>query len=199
MPPPTFTRCAAQTLSVVGHPGLLMPAAIVLAARAHGVSQQALGWAAGASLLVAMAVLAFSAAQVRAGRWRDVEASVPSERAELNAFAIPLLFGASAWVAWQGLPGVIAAGLAVGGSLVLLAHALRRWLKVSLHAGFAVFAASLLWAVPAMAAGGMVLALAVGWSRVALSRHSAAEVLTGWVVGGVAGVAFHAATAAAPL
>jgi membrane-associated phospholipid phosphatase len=75
--------------------------------------------------------------------------------------------------------------------LVLVTHLLRRWLKVSLHAAFAVFAGAMVWphALPTLAT--LVLAAGVAWSRLVLRRHTLPEVLLGLLMGAVFGVAFR--------
>jgi hypothetical protein len=187
----TVTTIAARALSVVGHPALLMPAAVAWSAQAHGVPAPALRVAVGASVAVALGVMAFSLRQVRAGRWSHVDASVPRERGQLNVFLVLLLSGVAAALWAVGQPWPVPLGLALGGAVVLITHLLRRWLKVSLHASFAVYAAALLW--PAALATGLVLLLAaaVSWSRLALRRHTLAEVAVGLAAGALAGCLFN--------
>ena len=183
---------AARVLSIVGHPALLMPAAVAWSASARGAPAQALHLAVSASIAVALAVGAYSLWQVRAGRWSHVDAPAPGERRQLNVFLVLLLLGVSAALWGFGQPLLVSLGLGLGGALVLATHLLRRWLKVSLHASFAVYAAALLW--PAALAMGVVLLLAaaVSWSRLALRRHTLAEVLAGLAAGAAAGCLFNA-------
>jgi membrane-associated phospholipid phosphatase len=133
----------------------------------------------------------YSLWQVRAGRWAHVDASQPRERHQLNQFLAALLGGAAVllWAAGQPPPVVLGPLLAAG--LVLLAHGLRRWLKVSLHAAFAVFAAALVWPHPGLTLGLALLAVGVAWSRLALRRHTWAEVLLGLLFGAAGGLAFR--------
>ena len=186
------TTIVARALSVIGHPALLMPAAVAASASAHGAPALALRVAVGASVVVALGVMAFSVLQVRAGRWSHVDASVPRERGQLNVFLVLLLFATAAGLWGLGQPWPVPLGLGLGGALVLATHLLRRWGKVSLHASFAVYASALLW--PAVAAIGalLLLAAAVSWSRVVLRRHTLAEVLAGLAAGAGAGWVFNA-------
>lgn len=187
----TATAAAARALSVIGHPALLMPAAVAGSALVNGAPAAVLRLGALASVVVALCVMAYSVLQVRAGRWSHVDASVPRERGQLNVFLVLLLFGAGGLLQAFGQPALLSLGLALGGAVVLATHLLRRWLKVSLHASFAVYAAALLW--PAMWAVGVVLLLAaaVSWSRLALRRHTAAEVVAGLLGGALAGGLFN--------
>ena len=187
----TATAAAARALSVIGHPALLMPAAVAGSALVNGAPAAVLRLGALASVVVALCVMAYSVLQVRAGRWSHVDASVPRERGQLNVFLVLLLFGAGGLLQAFGQPALLSLGLGLGGAVVLATHLLRRWLKVSLHASFAVYAAALWW--PAMWAVGVVLLLAaaVSWSRLALRRHTAAEVVAGLLGGALAGGLFN--------
>lgn len=180
----------ARALSILGHPALLMPGAVVWVSIARNAPPSVLFTAASASVFVALCVGVYSAVQVRAGRWAHVDASVPRERGQLNLFLALLLFGTAGALWWSGQPRPVFLGLALGGGLVVVGHLLRRWLKVSLHAGFAVFAAGLSWPGP-VAFGLLALAVGVCWSRLVLRRHTLAEVVVGFVAGGVAGFGFH--------
>jgi hypothetical protein len=189
---PAATATIARALSVIGHPALLMPAAVAWSASARGAPPPVLHLAVSASIAVALAVGAYSLWQVRAGRWSHVDASVPGERRQLNVFLVLLLFGVSGALWGFGQPLLVSLGLGLGGALVLAAHLLRRWLKVSLHASFAVYAAALLWPAALAVGAVLLLAAAVSWSRLALRRHTPAEVLAGLAAGAAAGWVFNA-------
>jgi membrane-associated phospholipid phosphatase len=184
---------AARTLSVVGHPALLMPGAIALGATNAKVPPQLMQAALASATLVAVIVCLFSLRQVRSGRWAHVDASHPRERVQLNLFLTVLLFGAAALLWSLDQPQSVVAGAALAGTLVAAAHLLRRWLKVSLHAAFAVFAAALVW--PGVASVSLMLALAAGvaWSRLVLQRHTLAEVVVGLLLGSASGLVLNLA------
>ena len=184
------TTIAARALSVVGHPALLMPAAVAGSATANGAPPQVLRIGLAASVAIAACVIAYSLVQVRAGRWAHVDASVPHERSQLNFVLCLLLFGVAGGLWWSGQPPMLALGLGLGGAMVVCALLLRRWLKLSLHTAFAVFAAALLWPNTLAAAGVLLLAAAVSWSRLALCRHTGLEVVAGLLAGAVAGSVF---------
>ncbi|HYD86548.1 MAG TPA: hypothetical protein VEA80_03670 [Vitreimonas sp.] len=136
---------------------------------------------------VAASVVVFGMMQVRAGRWRDSDASAPSERVELNLFLAALLAGTAALSYMNGEPIRLVAGFALAGAIVLAALALRHLLKLSLHVAFAAFGAGVLW--PAMPIAAVLLSLfaaAVAWSRLELKRHTLNEVVVGAVAGAAA-------------
>ena len=184
---------AARVLSIVGHPGLLMPLAVALGASGSGAPAVRVQAAVGAAVLVALVIGIFSLWQVRRGRWTHVDASLPRERGQLNVFVALLLFGTAMVLALGAGAPHGALGAALAGAVVAGAHLLRRRLKVSLHAAFALYAAALVW--PAVPATPLIMLLAAGvaWSRLALRRHTLAEVLTGLLFGGAAGALFRLA------
>ena len=181
----------ARALSIAGHPAILMPFAVTVAAVTRGASPAVLYVAAGATIAVAVAIAAFSIVQVRSGRWTHVDASVPSERSQLNVVSAGLLLGAAALLWVNGQPLALVAGSAIAGALVVLAHLLKAAFKLSLHCAFAVYAASLLWPSVALVAVTLVLSAAVAWSRLVLRRHTPPEVVSGLLSGAVAGVGFN--------
>lgn len=184
---------AARALSVIGHPALLMPLAVALGIVGADAPPPLLQIALTTAVLVAVIVGLYSLWQVRAGRWAHVDASQPHERSQLNLLMALLLLGAAGLIWALGLPLAVASGAAAMALLVLAAHRLRRWLKVSLHAAFAVFAASLVW--PSVVGVVLILTLTAGvaWSRLVLRRHTLPEVLLGLLLGAAFGVGFRLA------
>lgn len=181
----------ARALSIIGHPALLMPLAIAVAATATEAPPQLLRVAFGSAVAVAAVVGLFSLWQVRAGRWLHVDASRPSERRQLTRL-LAVLLGAIAVALWaSGQAPAVTAGPLLVALPVVVAHALRRRLKVSLHAAYAVLAAALLW--PQLLGTALVglLALGVAWSRLELRRHTRAEVLAGLLLGAASGAALQ--------
>lgn len=183
----------ARALSIAGHPALLMPLAVPLAAQARGAPAEVVRLGAWTALAVAVLVALYSLRQVRAGRWRHVDASVPAERRQLNGFLLGLMALGVLALAWGGRAPVPAAGLAAAMAVVLMAHGLRRWLKASLHVAYGVLAAALAWPVMPAVAGLALLAAGVAWSRRVLGRHTRAEVVVGAGLGLIAGLAFNLA------
>ncbi len=170
---------------------MLLPIAVALGASAKGASVAVRRPAVAASAGLGLCVLAYSWLQVRSGRWSHVDASAPRERGQLNPFLALLLLAAVGAALWLGWPRLVAGGMAAAAALVIFAHAARRFLKVSLHSAFGVFAALL--ALPNIAAMTILLAVSgfVAWSRVALARHNTGEAVAGVLAGATAGVAFQ--------
>jgi hypothetical protein len=181
----------ARVLSILGHPALLMPLAVVGSAAARGAPAPMLQAAAIASGAVAVGVGIYSVRQVRAGRWQHIDASQPRERGQLNLFLVLLLSGMAALLVWTGQPRLLAQGLGIGAVVVAVAQLARQWLKVSLHAAFGAFAVGLAWPGVFAVAGLALLAAGVAWSRLVLRRHTRAEVWAGLALGAIAGLIFQ--------
>lgn len=197
--PSTSRRiAAARLLSLVGHPALLVPSAVVCSVAGAGRETPGLWLAGVAAVSLAACVVAYSLLKVRRGRWRDADASLPAERAQLTAFLFPLMAAGALAMGLLGLPVAAVAGLGFGAVMVAVAHATGPRMKLSLHAAFAVYAAALLWSWPAVVAACLLLAAGVAWSRVVLGRHTVLEARLGLALGAAGGMALHAVAAAAP-
>jgi membrane-associated phospholipid phosphatase len=181
----------ARALSIIGHPALLIPIAVAASASARMASAVQVRDAVLTCVFVALATMAFSVYMVRRGMWGHVDASGVAERRELNVFLAALLLGAAGALHWLGQPRAVVMGLGLSGAMVVVAWAARGWLKISLHAAFAVYAAGIAWPALLVSAAIALLAVGVAWSRVVLRRHTVAEVLVGAVLGAVAAGALH--------
>jgi len=179
----------ARGVSIVGHPVVLISAAGLIAASTHGASAAQLRIIGVTLLLLAVIVIGFTWWQVKAGRWAHVDASARTERSSLNAFLSTLLL-VSAVLAWFVLRNLhLSVALALSATLILIALALARWLKMSLHVAFATFATTLLWPLSWGLAAGILVTAVVAWSRLTLGRHVAADVIAGFLLGALAGIA----------
>lgn len=178
----------ARLLSIVGHPALAMPAAILLAATQAGAPEALRRVALGVALAIAGAVAAYSVVQVRAGRWAHVDASVPAERLQLNLVLVLLLALASVALWSRGAPSALVAGVGLSAAMVVVALACRRAMKLSLHCAFGTYAAALQWPMLVPLVAFVALAVVVAWSRLQLGRHTRAEVVAGLCLGTIAGV-----------
>ncbi len=187
-----FRLPLARVLSVIGHPVVVLPVAVVVSGGARGVPASTRSTTIGVTVGIGLVVLVFSAVRVRLGHWKHVDASQPAERNQLNGFTAVLLFGAA-------LAGFLSPGgspdlylwPACSGAVVLAAIVLRRRLKLSQHVAFNLFAA--LAVLPSVGAALALVGLtgAVAWSRLKLGRHTRAEIGVGTVVGLVVGALFQ--------
>ncbi len=185
-----MNRSFARAVSIVGHPMLVLPLAALALTLVRGQYRTALWMVMGFSAFAAL-VMGYSAWQVRHGRWSHVDASNTGERRSLNRFLLLSLLAATGLAAAFSQPGELTLGLGLSAAMVLFAQLTARWWKLSLHAAFMVFAASLLlgagWWTGLIA---LAFAALVAWSRLTLQRHAPRDLLAGLAVGAAAGIAF---------
>ncbi len=180
----------ARAVSILGHPLLLLPLAVLVLSAAQDGNARFARIALGLGLFAAI-VLGWSWWQVRRGRWQHVDASGVRERRALNRFLLVALVLATALAAWRNEAAELVLGLALSALPVAAAMAASRWCKLSLHVAFAVYAALLLWRLNiGYGLAGMVFAGAIAWSRLALRRHSPTDLVAGALAGLLAGAGF---------
>ena len=180
----------ARIVSILGHPLLVLPAALALPTALRDGDPQALRSIATGFGVFAALMLTWSWWQVKRGRWAHVDASQPSERRALNRkLLVAIILGALlAW--WRSPTPALAVTLALAACIVASAMLTARWCKLSLHVAMAVYAAGLLWPLGAWAVGaGCAFAALVAWSRLQLSRHQPRDLVAGAAAGGLASVA----------
>jgi hypothetical protein len=177
----------ARTISIFGHPLLVLPAGLALPAALRGGDPGTLRSMLVGFALFAALVLGWSWWQVRRGRWAHVDASQPSERQSLNRLLL-VAIAIGALLAWRGSPAPdLALALALSACILAISMLTVRWCKLSLHAAFAVYAAGLLWPLGvACVAAGCVFAGIVSWSRLQLSRHRPRDIVAGAAAGSLA-------------
>lgn len=185
-----MSTALARTVSLLGHPMVVLPLAVLAVALARGERRTALWSALGFGAFAAL-VMAFSWWQVRRGRWGHVDASAKHERGALNRFLLAALLAAAGFVAWRGGPPALSLGLVFSAAMILAAMLTARWCKLSLHLAFAVFAALLMWRIGlAWMLAGLLFAALVAWSRLALRRHEPRDLWAGALAGIAAGLGF---------
>lgn len=182
----------ARALSILGHPLLLLPAAVLLLAAHEGAGTGRLAVLALALAATAATVMAYSWWQVRRRRWQHVDASGHGERRALNRFLLAA-FAIAALLLWTWTTQhELALGMVLAALLIAVAMAAARWCKLSLHVAFAMYAAVLIAQVSWLAcAGGVLFAGAVAWSRMALSRHATRDLVAGALAGTLGGLLFR--------
>lgn len=189
-----MSRSLARTVSIIGHPTIVLPIAVLALTLQSGTYVQA-AWTVAAFVIFAALVMGYSKWQVRRGRWGHVDASSVAERRSLNGFLL-LALGASLLLALAvGAPRELALGLALSAGVVLLAIRTQTRCKLSLHMAFVVLAAALVGAASTLALlAGLAFAGLVAWSRLILQRHAPRDIVAGAAAGAVAGLLFHLVT-----
>jgi membrane-associated phospholipid phosphatase len=181
----------ARAVSIAGHPVVILFVAVVLAASTRGASLRQLWFVGGGLAAFGFVVLGFSWLQVRSGRWSHIDATARTERNSLNAFLGVICFLAAVLGWFLTYRPYLSVGLALSGTLAVIALLIARWVKVSLHVAFAAFATALLWPIKLAVVAGVLVTAALVWSRLVLGRHVAADVAAGLVLGAAAGGAYQ--------
>lgn len=175
----------ARWVSTIVHPIAfpLLTLGIITEA-ATGSVPQALTWVLVALALVSLPVSVLVSYQVLRGHWTDLDVSVRRQRYALYPFGLACMIALALVYAHFGAPQI-----AVRASIsIVVANVLDGLInfvyKVSAHATGAAVCATLLWFTTlAWGLPAAVAALAVGWSRVELRRHTPGQVVLGWIVG----------------
>ena len=179
----------ARIISVIGHPFVLMSLTVLIVAfhRTNLLRALTIG---GVTVLSTVTPLLFIIRrQVSVGKWSDHDVSDASERRSFYLIAITVNALAMLLFYFLGFPPALIAGMLISLVILLVAMIVNRWSKISLHLIFATYFAVALFAVSYWSgAGFFLIAAAVGWSRVRLERHSLAQVLSGAVLGAIAGI-----------
>ncbi len=167
----------ARWVSIVGHPFVVVPLTVAVVSRSTATTAVLIG--------VVVVMMLVVVRKVRSGDWSDLDVSLREQRPAAYARAIPLLGAAwlLLWLIAGRSRGFWGFGVAIG--ILVIATVLTRFrIKASMHAGFDSYAAVLpVTVMPALSAALALLAVCVGWSRVALRRHTLPEVLVGAVLG----------------
>lgn len=174
----------ATALSICGHPFLFSPVIALLAgARFLGPIEAIAG-------LVTVLVFCLLPAsfyifrKVRAGDWSDLDVSARKDRPHLFVVGLGFLLITVLVLMLTQQPMIYARGCLGAMILISAGWLLNRWLKPSMHAAFAMMTGTALWLVSVrIAIPAMLFAIAVGWSRVALRRHTVTEVFVGLALG----------------
>lgn len=180
----------ARWLSIIAHPFVMVGVMVGAAAARRHSPEEAIRSVLIVGIFTIVPLLVLMIRQVRAGAWKDVDASNISERPSLYAVG-----GLASIALIACLFLVRSQSFLIRGSVVTLVMfgicaLATRWIKVSLHMAFAALAATTLLLIGSPA-GWVLLPVvpAVAWSRLALQRHRPVDVGLGAVIGILAGVA----------
>jgi membrane-associated phospholipid phosphatase len=179
-PPRQITR-VARYVSIIGHPFIVLPAAVYTSAAMRSGEPGA-----GVQLAIMFGAVSLGILLgIRTGRFNNFDVSDRERRPRFYLLVTAATLALGLWHREE--PETLRACL-VAGALLMVSGAINRWVKVSLHTAFALYAAGLLgaWSVT-LGLLALAFAPAIAWSRVHLGRHSLREVVFGAIVGLVAG------------
>lgn len=175
----TRRSTAARVLSIAGHPLLLTPLTVAFVTRS-------LRWTVLIGAATILPVTALILWNMHRGVWSDFDVSRRDQRSGLYWFALPLL--ALAALLLPAPPWFQRSMLALVAVLVI-ALALDRLLKTSLHLLFAAFSTVVMAGADVRSLALMLpLSAALAWSRWHLGHHTPAELALGSALGAAAGI-----------
>ncbi|MBV8275799.1 MAG: phosphatase PAP2 family protein [Verrucomicrobia bacterium] len=174
----------AKWISIAGHPFIFSPiVALLVGASLFGPVESVVGLLT-VILCCLLPVSLYILWKVRIGAWSDLDVSARKDRPRLFLIGFAFLLLTVLVLTVTSQPIVYARGCFAAMILIVGGWFLNRWLKPSMHAGFAMLTACSLWPVNAwLSLVAIPFALAVGWSRVQLRRHTWSEVGVGLLLG----------------
>ncbi|HEX8995509.1 MAG TPA: phosphatase PAP2 family protein [Ktedonobacterales bacterium] len=177
----TFAAAVSAVIHPVAFPLLTLGVIVYVQT---GSLQTALTLCLIAMALTTVPVAALVGYQVLRGHWTDLDVSVRQQRYALYPIGIACALLMTGVFVWMRVPhAAIAAALSLALANIV-DGAINYAYKVSAHASAAAGCAALLWLfAPGWGVPATVAAALVGWSRVALGRHTTGQVLLGWLVG----------------
>lgn len=188
---PSKSEKIARVVSVVGHPFVLLTLTVFIAALHRTHPLRALTFGGVAVLCTVSPLLFIIRRKVSAGKWSDHDISDASERRSFYPIAIAIATASTFLFYLLDFPPGILVGMLISLVILLAAMLINRFSKISLHVIFATYFAVALSAVSLWSGTGfLLLAAMVGWSRVRLKRHTVLQVLSGALLGALAGGAF---------
>jgi membrane-associated phospholipid phosphatase len=174
----------AKWISIGGHPFVFSPiVALLVGASLFGPVESVKGLLT-VILFCLLPASLYIVRKVRIGEWSDLDVSARKDRPQLFLVGFAFLLLTALVLTVTGQPIVYARGCLAAMVLIVGGWFLNRWLKPSMHAGFAMLTACSLWPLSArLSLVAILFAVVVGWSRVQLRRHTWLEVGVGLLVG----------------
>jgi membrane-associated phospholipid phosphatase len=185
----TQTEQIARWISRIGHPFVLPLVALIVVTLQVVPPRQAVALVAIMIATTTVPMLLFTRRQIRRRHWSDYDVSVRQDRYLLYPLGL-LTLAASLAVFWLlGAPSFMFRGIGAGAVLLFVAMLINLVIKISLHTALAALCAVVILALnPLPGTFACGFAIANGWSRVVLRRHTTLEVVTGGVLGAVVGI-----------
>jgi membrane-associated phospholipid phosphatase len=178
----------ARLISRIGHPLIFVAVSVAVVVGTQLNLHTGLPILLGLLLttLVPTAILLRSG--VRSGRWSDSDVSVRKERQRFFPWAVPFSLAGVIVVWLMRAPNYITRGAVVTLMLFVAAWIVNCCLKISLHALFAFYCATILFRIGMLwGAIAFLLAISVAWSRLFLRRHTPLELIAGITLGLIGG------------
>ncbi|MET0753696.1 MAG: phosphatase PAP2 family protein [Pyrinomonadaceae bacterium] len=180
---------AAQIVSIIGHPFVLLPLTAVIATLQNTSPWRAFAIGTITVLATVFPLLFIIRRRVKAGKWSDHDISEHSQRNNFYTIAIITVALSCLLFRFLDFPRPLLLGMIISLVLLIAAMIINLRSKISLHLIFASYCAVSLIAVGFwVGVCFILLAGLVGWSRVILRRHTTAQVVSGALLGAAAGI-----------
>jgi len=182
----------ARIISWVGNP-LILSVLVAIYANFHNFDfRQALSLTAILVLIGVVPIFIFINRKVTKGNYADHDVSARTKRPSLYAFALTMLLLMIGVLYYTQQPRNVIYGACAAWVLAATSFLINFRLKTSLHTGYAFLIGFLSLSVDFGVAIGLIgFAFFVGWSRIALGRHTLQEVFMGASLGSIIGSIFY--------
>ena len=178
----------ARVISWMGHPLVFVSASVGIVVGTQFNLQNGVPILLALLLTTLLPTAVVLVAGVRSGRWSDSDVSVRKERQRFFPWAVPFSLAGVIVLRLIHAPDYIVGGALVTLALFLAAWIVNFWLKLSLHALFAFYCATILFQIGVLwGATALVVAILVAWARLFLRRHTPVELIAGIMLGLVGG------------
>lgn len=182
----------ARVFSALGHPFFTVAVFIIAVSFRTYAPGTAAAITAGVVGTVVFPAAAWNWWNARRGYYSDFDVSNRRERHSMYLVLVALMAAAALGLWWTGQPAGVVYGLVFSTVLLIVCGIVNFFLKASLHAALAFYLAAVALGVhPPTGALMLAFAFPVGWSRIALRRHSTAEVIAGSLLGCAFGFSFR--------
>lgn len=185
---------AARFVSIALHPFTTMPLAVAHASRALGFGDRVASIVLAALIVSVVVAGVYTIVGVRRGTFTNIDVSTREQRPRFYAVLIGSTALSGALFHWLALPHAVVRGTLISAGLMTACFIVNFRLKCSLHVAYTVFPLAIVWqTAPVWFRGlGVVVVLAMMWSRVTMRRHTLPETVAGAVLATVAGIVLNA-------
>lgn len=174
----------AKFVSIIGHPLITIPVYILI------ITFNVLSFrkAAFVSFMIVgcffVPLIIWNYFKTRKGEYSNFDVSVRKQRYSMYQFAIPLLALVLGIFYFSGQSEALLLNVLFALILLLVSYLVNFYIKCSGHVSLTIYLSFLI--VPVNFTAAIILlvfTLAIGWSRIALKRHTLSEVVTGLFLG----------------
>lgn len=185
----TLKQKIARIFSVVGHPLVLGTFYVIVMAMDNLPSDTAILLSILVLGLVTLPIVAHNLRKLRKGTYSNFDVSDQRKRKGFYHFAIFLFLILLSVLYSLDFPKLVFYNTSIFFVMLLVMALINYKVKASLHASVAFFAGIGCWSISSnISMLGLVLAMAITWSRLELKRHTRTELILGALTGLIFGM-----------